>query len=252
MTLRPIPLSAGAGATRGPSSSSPRIRLRHRGMTQAIRPYPESVTSGREIAGSVLKPALLAAGWKARAAGWFTKNLRPAVDAVIAVTAASEHHAAGSARVTFMVGLRDDAIEGVVEQMMGPQTPRYQGRTWVTPLGYLLPDPGHRAGERDFDDRDASRRAAELVHLLARHAEPQLDRIANDPAELRALVEHSSSSMGPHGLCRVATLVARAEGLETASQYVAQRLSSLADRSDPSAALERDAGPRVLAVLRSG
>lgn len=199
-----------------------------------------------------MKPVLLAAGWRARAAGWFTKNLRPAVDAVIAVTVASEHHAAGSASATIMVGLRDEAIEEVVEQVAGPQKPRYQGRTWVAPLGYLLPDPGYRAGERDFDDRNHSGQADELAHLLARHAEPQLGRIANDPAELRALVEHSSSSMGPRGLCRVATLVARAEGLEAASQYVAQRLSSLGDRTEPAAALEREAGPQVLAVLRSG
>ena len=114
-------------------------------MTVAVR----AIAAVDRDAGSALKPVLLAAGWRARAAGWFTKNLRPAVDAVIAVTVASEHHAAGSASATIMVGLRDEAIEEVVEQVAGPQKPRYQGRTWVAPLGYLLPDPGYRAGERN-------------------------------------------------------------------------------------------------------
>jgi hypothetical protein len=148
-----------------------------------------------------------------------------------------------------MVGLRDEATEEIVEQVSGPWTPRYQGRTWVTPLGYLLPTPSYRDGEREFDARNATGPAEELAHLLASHAEPQLRRIADDPSELLALVEESISSEGPSGLCRVATLAARAGGPKAASEYVAQRLSSLRDRSDPAADLEREVAPRVLAVL---
>ena len=68
-------------------------------------------------------------------------------------------------------------------------------------------------------------------------------------SELEALAQGSTTSMGPSGLCRVATLLARTQGPEAASEYVAQRLTSLGDRTDPAADLERDVAPRVLAVL---
>jgi hypothetical protein len=151
-----------------------------------------------------------------------------------------------------MVGLRDEATEEIVEEVSGPWTPRYQGRTWVIPLGYLLPNAGYRDGEREFDAGDATSQADELAQLLASHAEPELRRIASDPSELLTLVEDSTSSMGPAGLCRVATMAARTRGSEAASEYVAQRLSSLSDRTDPAADLEREVAPRVLAVLTPG
>ena len=198
-----------------------------------------------------MRPVLLAAGWKPRAAGWFTKPMRPGLTAVIAVSAASKRHAAGNASVTIMVGLRDDATEEIVEQVTGPCTPKYQGRTWVTPLGHLLPNRGYRDGEREFGESDGTRQADELAHLLAAHADPQLNRIADDPSELRAFVENSTSNMGPSGLCRVATLLARTRGPEAAAEYVAQRLSSLGDRADSAADLEREVAPRVLALLGS-
>jgi hypothetical protein len=196
-----------------------------------------------------LKPALVPAGWKSRAAGWFTKDLRPGIWAVVAVSAASTHHAAGSASVTMMLGLRDEATQELVEQVTGPQTPRYQGRTWVTPLGYLVPDPSYSKGERDFDERNASTQAGELAHLLITQAEPRLRQIANDASELTALAELSTSSMGPSGLCRIATLLARTKGTEAASEYVTQRLAALRGRTDPAADLERGLAPSVLALL---
>jgi hypothetical protein len=207
------------------------------------------MTSGREAANAALKPALSEAGWNPRAAGWFTKDLGPGVTGVLAVSAASKHHAAGRASVTFMVGLRDEATEEIVEQLSCPWTPRYQGRTVVTPVGYLLPNPDYRHGERDFDEQNASTQADELTHLLVNHAEPRLRQIADDASELTALAERSTSSMGASGLCRIATLLARTKGPKAASEYVAKRLTLLGDRTDRAAGLERDVAPRVLAVL---
>jgi hypothetical protein len=203
------------------------------------------------IAETVLKPALVAAGWQGRAAGWFTKEMTQEVTAVIAVSAASQHHDAGHASVTIHVGLRDDATERIVELVSGIRRPAYQGRTWVTPLGYLLPDSGYREGERAFDERNAATQADELTRLVVDHAEPRLRDIAGDPAELARLAEDSVSGVGPSGLCRVATLLCRAQDLERASGYVARRLTSLGDRTDPAAELERDVAPRLLAILGS-
>lgn len=102
----------------------------------SVAPYSLlPMTTGRKAAAMALAPVLAAAGWKARASGWFTKEIQPGATGVLAVSSASEHHAAGSASVTIMVGLRDQATEDIVEQVMGPSTPRYAGRTWVTPLG---------------------------------------------------------------------------------------------------------------------
>ena len=148
-----------------------------------------------------------------------------------------------------VVGLRDEAIEEIVEQLSGSWTPRYMGRTWVTALGYLLPDPGYSDGERTFDHGNAGTQADELAQLLVDQAEPRLRQIAEDASALTALAEGSTSSMGPSGLCRIATLLARTQGREAASAYVAGRLNSLGDRTDPAANLERDVAPRVLAVL---
>lgn len=209
------------------------------------------MASGRVIAETAVKPILVAAGWQSRAAGWFTKEMAPGVTAVVAVSAASKHHAAGTASMTVQVGLRDDATEQVVEELAGSWTPKYQGRTWVTALGYLLPDSSYLAGERDFDERNATSQAEELALLLADHAEPRLRHIAGDPAELTRLVMDSVSSEGRPGLCRIATLLKRAEGFQAASTYVAQRLRDLRDRTDHAAELEREVAPRLLAVLRS-
>ncbi len=207
------------------------------------------MTSGREVAESALAPVLTAVGWKARAAGWFTKEVGPGATGVLAVSVASKHHAAGSASVTLIVGLRDEATEEVVEQVSGPSSPRYAGRTWITPLGHLLPSGDYRAGERDFDEQNAAEKAEELAQLLATDAEPRLRQVADDLLELRALAEASTSGMGPAGLCRIATLVAKTHGPDAASEYVAQRLTSLGGRTDPAADLERDVGPRVIAAL---
>jgi hypothetical protein len=194
---------------------------------------------------------LVAAGWQAKAAGWFTKEIAPGVTAVVAVSAASKHHAAGTASVTVHVGLRDDPTEHVVEELSGSSTPRYQGRTWVTALGYLLPGSSFFEGERVFNERNATSQAEELALSLAEHAEPRLLRIAGDPSELTRLAKDSVSSVGRSGLCRVATLLNRTQGLEAASTYVAQRLTELGDRTDHAAELEREVAPRLLAVLGS-
>lgn len=194
---------------------------------------------------------LVAAGWQSRATGWFTKEMAPGVTAVVAVSAVSKHHAAGTAGVTVHVGLRDDATEQVVEELSGSWTPKYQGRTWVTALGYLLPGSSWFEGERVFNEGNDASQAKELALLLADHAEPRLLQIADDPAELTRLAKDSVSSEGVPGLCRLATLLNRTEGFGAASTYVTQRLRELGDRTDHAAELEREVAPRLLAVLGS-
>ncbi|MET9314948.1 hypothetical protein ABZX12_24310 [Kribbella sp. NPDC003505] len=207
------------------------------------------MTSGRETAEVALKPALAARGWNPRASGRFTKEIRPGITAVIAVSAACKHHAPGSASVTMMVGLRDDATEEIVERLSGSWTPRYMGRTWVTPLGYLLSEHDYLDGERVFNEGNAVTHAEELADLLVHQVEPRLRRIADDASEFTALAERSTCSMGPDGLCRIATMLARTQGPEVASTYVADRLTSLGQRTDPAADLERGMAARVMAAL---
>lgn len=196
-----------------------------------------------------MKPVLSSAGWRPRSAGWFTKEVAPEVTAVLAVGAGSQHHPPGHATVTVHVGLRDAAIEAIVERVTGAPRPNYQGRTWTTPLGYLLPDPGFLEGEREFDRHNATARANEIAGMITDHAEPRLRQIATDAAELALLADQSVSNMGSAGLCRIASLRARSEGLPAAVQYVTARVAALGDRTDPAADLERDAALRLLAVL---
>ena len=61
--------------------------------------------------------------------------------------------------MTVHVGLRDAAIEAIVETVTGARQLSYQGRTWTTPLGYLLPDPGFIEGEREFNEHNATAQA---------------------------------------------------------------------------------------------
>ena len=196
-----------------------------------------------------MKPVLSSAGWQPRSAGWFTKEVAPEVTAVLAVGAGSRHHHPGHASVTVHVGLREAAIEAIVERVTGAPQPNYQGRTWTTPLGYLLPDPGFLKGERQFNEHNATAQANEIADIIAHYAEPRLRQIAIDAAELALLADQSVSSMGPAGLCRIASLRARNEGPQAAVQYVTARVAALGDRTDPAADLERDAAPRLLAVL---
>ena len=85
--------------------------------------------------------------------------------------------------------------------------------------------------------------------MIAEDAEPRLRQIAVDAAELALLADQSVSNTGPAGLCRIASLRARGQGLQAAVQYVTQRVSALGDRTDLAADLERDAAPRLLAAL---
>lgn len=207
------------------------------------------MTSGRRVAEASLKPVLMSTGWRPRSAGWFTKDVVPEVTAVLAVGAASKHHPPGHASVTMHVGLRDEAIEAIVEKVTGTRQVSYQGRTWTTPLGYLIPESAFLEGEREFNEDNATAQAAEIGGIIAEYAEPRLRQIAMDPAEMTRLADQSVSSMGPAGLCRIASLRARSEGLQAAVQYVTERLAALGSRTDPAADLERDAAPGLLASL---
>jgi hypothetical protein len=207
------------------------------------------VKTGRETAIAALKPLLIEAGWRPRAAGWFTKEMRPRVTAVIAVYTSVEHFAAGSAGVTFQVGLRVEDVEEIVEQVTGPWKPRYAGRTWVKPLGYLLENPGYNEGSRTFDPAKAGARAEELVRMLRDQAEPRLREM--DDSETVALAKRSPSEMGASGLCRIALLVTRALGPDAGRDYVLERVSSLGVRTEGNAVQEREIAPKVLSILGS-
>lgn len=169
--------------------------------------------------------------------------------AVLAVGAGSKHRASGHASVTLHVGLRDAAIEAIVEKVTGAQEPSYRARTWTTPLGYLLPTPSFLEGEREFNEHNATAQAEQLASMIAEYAEPRLHQIVNDPLELARLADRSVNNMGAAGLCRIASLRARSEGPESSVKYVTERLAALGDRTDPAADLERDAAPRLLALL---
>lgn len=203
------------------------------------------MTTGRKAATEALKLPLTAAGWHPRAAGWLTKTVTPGVDAVLAVTAATRHHDPGTATVTVVTGLRVEDIENFVADAAGAVTPAYQQRTWVSPLGYLLPGDTYSSGELLFHAHNATSQAHDLAALITDHAEPELQRLAQDPGRLAALAETSISSNGPHGLARIAALRARHAGAEAGVQYAEERVEALSARTDTAADLERVTAARV-------
>ena len=159
---------------------------------------------------------------------------------------------AGTADVTLYVGLRSEEIESIVEYVCGVETPKYQGRTWVIPLGYLLPEASWKAGEREIAQANVQDVAKALVRLTVQHAEPRLREVALDPNELAQLAEASIGSMGSHGLCRIAALKGQTQSTAVAADYVRQRIDALADRTDAAAEAEREVAPRLLSILGTG
>lgn len=208
------------------------------------------MTTGRAAAERYLRSPFVEAGWKPRAAGWFTKAIESGFLGVIAVGAASDNKPAGTADVVLHVGLRSEEVEAVVESVCAPGLPKYQHRTWTAPLGYLLPEHAWAAGEREFSQSKAEEPANDLVRLVVQHAEPRLSEVALDSDELLRLVERSVGSMGTPGLCRVAALKAQTRGIKEAAQYVRDRVASLSDRADLAAQAERELAPLLLAQLR--
>jgi hypothetical protein len=79
-------------------------------------------------------------GWQPRAAGWFTRQVAEGFLGVIAIGVATMECAAGTARITLYVGIRDKANEEVVAKLCGAKDGGYRQRSLVTSIGYLMPE----------------------------------------------------------------------------------------------------------------
>ena len=202
---------------------------------RGVRRYRAVVTSGRDLAVRALRQPLADLGWRPRAAGWATTPIAAQRTGVLAVSAASEHAAPGTAHVTLHVHLRCDDVQPVVRMLTGDEVPDggYRSTTAVTSIGYLMPDPAWRTWP--VTSSTAAEVAAELAVAVRDHARPWLDRLAADPALLLAAVERSPAMATAAGPCTLAVLLAGAGRAEAGWAVMAERLAGLGGRTDPAA-----------------
>jgi hypothetical protein len=203
------------------------------------------MVTGRQLIERALRTPMQDAGWTPRAAGWFTRAITPGYTGVLAASAASEHAPTGTAYVTLFVGLRREDVEPVVRELcrIPGSDGGYRSRTVITSIGYLMPEPTWRTWFVAPDTADAV--AAELTDLVARHAQPYLDRLAADPEQLVEAVRatrHWSSASGP---CTLAVCLARAGRPEEGWAFVQERRALLGSRTDVAGGQLRDMAGRL-------
>jgi hypothetical protein len=204
------------------------------------------VVTGRQAAQAALVVPLTDLGWKARAKGWFTKPLADGRLGVLALGVAVEHSVPGSASVTVQVGLRDEAVEALVDEIHAVRS-TYRQRTAVTGIGYLMPE--RRWYEWEISEKSAPTDAAQIAVAVHAHAEPALAGWAGDDDQLLQALRHSAAHEGLAGLCREVALLTRLAGRDTAGTFLATALDDLGDRQDPAAHHVRAGATRLQAWL---
>ena len=172
-------------------------------------------------------------GWRPRAAGWFTTPIAAERTGVLAVGAASEHAAPGTAQVTLHVHLRCEDVQPVVRELIGDTEPDggYRSTTAVTSIGYLMPEPAWRTWL--VTPSSAAVVAAELAAATRNAARPWLERLVADPDLLIEAVSASPAMASAAGPCTVAVLLARLGRPAEGWAFMAERLAWLGDRTDP-------------------
>jgi hypothetical protein len=210
------------------------------------------VATGQQLIERALRIPLQDAGWTPRAAGWFTRAIAPGYTGVLAASTASEHSPTGTGMATLYVGLRREDVEPVVRELcrIPGSDGGYRSRTVITTIGYLMPEPTWRTWFVAPDTADAV--AVELSTLVARHAQPYLERLAADPDQLIEAVRttrHWSSADGP---CTLAVLLALEGRPEEGWAFVQERLSLLGAQTNPFAEHMRDMAGRLRTWLDSG
>lgn len=157
------------------------------------------------------------AGWKPRAAGWFTRSLADGATASVAVGTASQHYPKGQAGATAYVGVRVERIESVVSALCGFPDLGYQQRTVTKPLGHLMPEARWREWLVSQDTADAV--AQELAAAITTYGLPYLDEVVSDSDKLLDAIRHSAGGDGSVGRCRQALVLAASDRLEDALAF---------------------------------
>jgi hypothetical protein len=175
-------------------------------------------------------------GFTKRADLVFTSSLAPSVLGWVGLNTASKHLPSGVVAVNPVVGVRHQALEGLLAQLLGEPAHRYLPPTISTPLGYLMP-------ERTFmswpiDTRPGSIAGIhELGTAIAESGLPFMVRAGNLEGLRRLLDEGYGPAHQTALRLPLARLLSGDEegALATAHRY----LDGLGDRTDPAAAAYR-------------
>lgn len=149
---------------------------------------------------------------------------------VVALSAATAHAPRGQAFVTPFIGLRHDVVERAVTEITGLRDGSYRQRTATNPLGYVMPEPGHR--EWLFTADAAEEAALSILDAICRYAVPYLQALTHDLDALRDAAEASADSSTAVGLVRVGVLLVLQGRSEAARRHVDDRLTMMAGQSN--------------------
>lgn len=145
------------------------------------------------------------------------------------------------------IGIRDEGTEQAVVRLCGVKDEGYRQRTAATGIGYLLPGSSWR--EWEISPGTADEVAGHLASVVRRYAEPYLQRLSSDQAELLTAAQDSPGYLGAAGACRVAVLLARQLGRDQAIAFLRERIDGLGMRTDVAAEAEREMAARACGWL---
>ena len=185
-------------------------------------------TTGRAAIHAALKAPLQADGWRPRAAGWFTREVGGPWLGVLAVSTATKYSPAGHADATVHVGHHHKQVESEVARLTGV-APSYRLRTFLTSIGYLMPQ--RRWTEWAVDSADAAPTAAAMADAIHRYAEPYLARVAGNPAAALKAEQRHWLDGSVVDLARLLSVSQILEGQDLASliPQIRSRLAGLDD-----------------------
>lgn len=176
------------------------------------------------------RPLLEALGLQRRAGEQYTLELEPDVLAWVGLSRMTEHRVLV---VSPMVGVRHQAVERLVAELLGLRFRPYSPATILSALGYLMPQ-GRWVPWRVEDEAAAVPRAVEIAGAIADFGLPAARRYATLEAIERAL-----SAPGTMGSPRRATLIPVVLSLldrtDEARDVLARELETRRDRLDAEA-----------------
>ena len=184
-----------------------------------LLPVARPSQTGRQLIERAARLSMGRAGWKPRAAGWFTRRVADGFLASVGIGIASKHHRAGEAEATAYVGLRVEAIERATSELCGFPDRGYEQRTAVSPIGYLMPENRWRAWLVNSATAEAV--AEQLAEAVMDYGLPYCEKLAANPAEIVEALRHSATGVGPPGECRQALALIGLGRFEEALAFVA-------------------------------
>ena len=127
----------------------------------------------------------------------FTRQIASGFLGVAALGSASRYSRPGTARIMLHVGIRDEGTEQAVVRLCGVKDEGYRQRTAAAGIGYLLPGSSWR--EWEISPGTADEVAGHLASVVRRYAEPYLQRLSSDQAELLTAAQDSPAYLGGSG-----------------------------------------------------